>query len=130
MELKDFVGKHQFSGVDYAEDGHDGAINIIFCIDGVTYLAQEDLDDGYRSYMDELKVSEKPCKNTFEPQEVICEHVNKSESWLGEDSDILLIKNAKTGELILKIGTEDVNDYYPSCVMEYHPENMQCNEGR
>lgn len=130
MELKDFVGKHQFSGVDYAEDGYGGAINIIFCIDGVTYLAQEDLDDGYRSYMDELEVSKKPCRNTFEPEEVICEHIDKSKDYFGYDSDILLIKNAKTGELILKIGTEDVNDYYPSCVMEYHPENMQCNEGR
>ena len=128
MNLIDFVGKHQFSGVDYAE-GKDGEINITFCIDGVTYLAEEDPDDGYRSYMRELQISENPCKNTFSPEEVVCEHLDKSEYW-GDDSDILIIKNPKTGSLILKIGTEDVNDYYPSCVMEYHPENMQCNEGR
>lgn len=130
MELEDFVGKHLFSGVDYAETSEKEGIglNVLFCIDGVTYLAEEDEDDGYRSYMKELVVSEVPPKNTFSPEEVVCEHSEKHESHNGE-CDILFINNAKTGELILKIGTEDTDDYYPYCVMEYYPENMQCNKG-
>jgi len=125
MELKSLKGEHMFSGVDYSK-GKEGETNILFCLDGVTYIAEEDPDDGYRSYMKDLRISETPCKNTFEPERVFCDHTNKS-SFMGYDSDILIIKNPFTANVILKIGTVDVNDYYPSCVMEYHPENMQCN---
>ena len=126
MELKNLEGEHMFSGVDYTS-GKDGEINILFCLDGVTYIAEEDPDDGYRSYMKELRESETQCKNTFEPERVFCDYLNIS-GYFGNDSDILIIKNPYTGNIILKIGTEDVSDFYPSCVMEYHPENMQCNQ--
>ena len=123
MRLEDLKGEHMFSGVDYTE-GYE-AINIMFCLDGVTYIAEEDPDDGYRSYMKELRISEIPCKNSFEPERVFCEYTEKGN--YDGDSDILIIKNPITENVILKIGTENVCDYYPSCVMEYHPENMQCN---
>lgn len=125
MKLEDLKGEHMFSGVDYTS-GKDGEINILFCLDGVTYIAEEDPDDGYRSYMKELRVSETQCRNTFKPERVFCDYTDKS-TFYGGDSDILVIKNPLTANVILKIGTEDVDDYYPSCVMEYHPENMQCN---
>lgn len=128
MELKDLVGKHQLSGVDYADGDYmkDIGISIMFCLDGITYIAVEDPDDGYRSYMREIVVSDIPCKNVFNGEEVFCEH----EIGKYADDDILYIKNPLTAETILKIGTEDVTDFYPCCVMEYHPENLQCNKGR
>ena len=119
MELKDLAGRHKFSGVDYTPEA------VLFCLDGITYFAEEDPDDGYRSYLRELKVSDTPCKNTFPEEDVICEHKDSYDGY-GHD-DILIIKNPQTRNVILKIGTADVDDYYPTCVMEYRPENMRCN---
>ena len=126
MELKDLAGKRrQLSGVDYAAGKYaeNIGISIMFCLDGVTYVAIEDPDDGYRSYMKDLAVSDTPCKNVFTPEDVICQYK-------GGDDDILYIKNPLTLNVILKIGTADTYDYYPTCIMEYRPENLQCNEGR
>ena len=124
MELKDLVGKHLLSGVDYT-NGSDGEMNVLFCLDGVTYEAREDPDDGYRSYMKDLKTTKKRCTNEFPAQPVVCEWTD-SESNYGVD-DILLIKDAKNGLVVLKIGTCNTNDYYPWCEMEYTPENLSCN---
>ena len=121
MQLSDFTGLHELSGVDYCE-GHEGEMNVRFCLDGVTYLAEEDPDDGYRSYMKELKISETPCKNVFPRQTVFCEYDD------GRHNDLLDMKNTGTGDLILRIGTEDIDDYYPICRMEWNPENMPCNK--
>jgi hypothetical protein len=53
-ELKDFVGKHILSGIEFStmirKDywGEDESVNYIkFTLDGITYLAVEDPDDGY-----------------------------------------------------------------------------------
>lgn len=115
MNLESLVGKHTFSGVDYAEHG------VIFCLDGVTYLAEEDEDDGYRSCMKELSVYSGKCRNTFPPQDVFCEY---SED---EGMDVLAIKDFKTSKTILKIGTDYTESYYPYFVSEYKPENMSIN---
>ena len=34
----------------------------------------------------------------------------------------------KNGKTILLIGTGDIDDYYPYCIMEYHPEHIHYNE--
>lgn len=124
MELKDLVGKHQLSGVDYT-NGTDGEMNVLFCLDGVTYEAQEDPDDGYRSYMKELQVTEKRCTNTFPAQPVLCEWDCDQSGYA--DDDLLIIKDAENGLTVLKIGTCNTSDYYPWCEMEYTPENLSCN---
>ena len=126
MILKDLVGEHKLSGVDYSNGCDDGAMSVLFCLDGVTYEAVEDPADGYRSYMNELVVSEKRCNNTFPPQPVVCEWTD-SESYWGDD-DILYIKDSKNKMTVLKIGTCNSTDWYPWCEMQYIPENMSCNQ--
>lgn len=132
MELCDLAGNHKLSGVEYTTTSTSDSeefMSIIFILDGVAYRAEEDPDDGYRSYMKELVVlsdeeAEKLCKNRFEPEEVVCEYDEGDED---EANDILYINNSITGEAILELGTSNTNDYYPCCVMNYKPEFMQCN---
>ena len=77
-ELKDLIGKHILSGVEtgvlkrkrYWRE--EECAYVKFTLDGVTYLAIEDPDDGYRSYMEELEISEIPCKVNLPNIEVLC----------------------------------------------------------
>lgn len=123
IKLENLIGLHELSGVDYKPADFYGGAEILFCLDGVTYAAKENPDDGYRSYMEDLSVSTKPCKNSFPAQKVLCEY-------LGGCEDVLCIKDCKTTKVVLKIGTDYSESYYPCCIMEYYPENMACNENR
>jgi hypothetical protein len=35
-----------------------------------------------------------------------------------------------TGKVVLEVGTDNTEDYYPYCVMNWSPENLACNVGR
>ena len=123
MELKDLAGAHKLSGVDYS-CAYD-VITILFCLDGITYEAISDPADGYRSYMKELSITEKRCKNIFQPQDVICVWKDNVSGY-DDDDDVLFIY-ARNGLTVLEIGTREASYYYPYCVMEYTPENLSCN---
>ena len=130
MKLNDLVGKHILSGVEVgtlerkAWFGIEQCNYIKFTLDGVTYIAIEDPDDGYRSYMEELEISEKPCKVKLPNIEVVCKMMEDSEY---ENNDVLQFIDILSGKEILSVGTENYDDYYPCCHLEYHPENMYCN---
>jgi hypothetical protein len=131
MELKDLVGLHKLSGVDNLSesikgtwgDGFEDCQVLRFVLDGVTYSVIEDPEDGYRSSMRDIKISEEPIKNTFEPQEVLCKYI-------GDDhgDDIIEITDVKSGKVILRAGTDDADDYYPMFLAEWTPENMEINK--
>lgn len=128
MELKDLSGKHILSGVDrisrkgnWVFDSEDG---IMFCLDGKNYQCFEDPDDGYRSYLRDLATTDEQCRYTFPETEVACYWSCDS----GED-DVLTMRETVNGKIVLRIGTWDVHDWYPCCVMDYHPENLPCNKG-
>ena len=59
MELKDLVGLHELSGVDTTTEmietwGENYVVR--FVLDGKTYKAIEDPEDGYRSHCKDLEV--------------------------------------------------------------------------
>ena len=137
MELKDLVGSHKLTGVDestesvklwFWSDELEDCNVINFVLDGVTYTAIEDPNDGYRSSMQELKVSEVVVKNVFEPCDVLGVYRDKGK--YGDTDDVLDLFDAVTGLLVLSVGTEDVDDYYPSFLAVFKPENMAVNQGR
>lgn len=117
MEFQDFIGYHILSGVDY-EGGIDGANAIRFRIDGVIYIAMEDREDGYRSCMGSLEVSDLPMNNTFRGIPVIGV-VTKT-----INEDILSFVSVKTGKEVLAIGTDYGDSWYPCYVSSWTPENM------
>jgi len=136
MEFKEFKGRHLLSGVDCtshqereAESGwEDYGDDYLICIDGINYLMIEDLNDGYRSNMLDPEITDREIKNKFEEQEVFIKHRTDGH-YSGEEADVMEIYSM-SGDLILEIGTENIDDYYPSAIFNYSPENMEINEGR
>lgn len=128
--LTDLAGYHIFTGVEL---GYEHGVNTIrFELDGKVYEAWEDPDDGYRSYMSDLKVSNYRMKNKVPPMKVKCRHldVNYSSSWSSSRCDLLQFIDLANDEVFLTIGTDDIDDYYPGCIFEYKPELMEINRSR
>ena len=136
VELSDLVGEHTLTCVDEFTDkvketwgdGFEDCEACNFTLDGVTYSAIEDPSDGYRSSMRELKVSHAIGKNVFPAQTVVGHMMADSE--YGEKHDVLVLTDVVTGKVVLKVGTESTDDYYPSFVNTFTPENMAINKGR
>jgi len=131
MELKDLVGLHKLSGVDMLSeniketwgDGYEDSQVVRFILDGVTYSAIENPEDGYRSTMREIKKDSGEVRNKFPEQEVFCVYD-------GDESDLLRILNVNTSEEILVVGTDNIDDYYPGFIRYWNPENMDINKGK
>lgn len=120
LKIETLFGEHMFSGVQVIPDTGKGG-KVLFVIDGTTYCAYEDPDDGYRSYFSSINIlSNKKPNITFKPQRVVitgCE-------------DGIQILNIKTGEPILLLYTDHGDYYYPYCNFTYNPENMEINKER
>ena len=134
VTLESLVGEHELSGVDTGhvvlEDSwNDGenASTLTFVLDGVTYTCTEDPSDGYRSSMRSLVVGGVTVSNTFAPQRVVCSHTTESE--YGDGADLLVMRDVVTGKDVLTIGTDNVDDYYPSFIANFDPTAMACNTG-
>ena len=132
MELSDFKGGMALDAVDFtiveAKDDCGDVCEVrvfSFRLDGVTYSAVEDPSDGYRSCMGSLVVQESLLmENTFPPTVVECQYVGPD----GEnESDILKLVDRVTGEVILIVGTKDLDDYYPLFISYFNPKGMAIN---
>jgi len=135
MELKELVGKHVLDGVDFGVEKSKNFCNDIidcnaihFRLDGIVYTALEDPEGGYRSCMKGLVVSERDVKNSFSPIEVVC--VYKTDGEYGETDDVVEIIDTQTGLVVVRVGTRNIDDYYPSYEATFNPENMVLNKGR
>ena len=125
VTLESMIGHHKLSGVDFGKvefmnafDRMEDANAISFVLDEKTYTAVEDPDDGYRSSMDRLFQTDAKLKNTFKPIDVLA--VNHEE--------LLNFFDINNGKLVLSIGTNYDDTYYPVFVAEFIPENMSINE--
>lgn len=134
MQLEDLKGKHTLSGIEIGSREFVGFWGnkewcgfVKFTLDGTTYMAVENPDDGYRSYMGDLEVVDEDCAVKLPDIEVFC-RMREDDEW--EANDVLEAIDLVSGEIILTIGTGNTNDYYPYCVMEYYPENMSCNKDK
>jgi hypothetical protein len=133
MELSDLVGKHVLTGCDMSNlkvketwgDGYEDCSVINFVLDGKTYQAIEDPSDGYRSSMSEIKESDETVKNTFQGHEVLAQMRGKGQ-W-GSECDILDLVDVVTGKVVLSVGTDNTDDYYPSFEAVFTPENLAAN---
>lgn len=120
ISLEDLVGSHLLTAVspDSRESTYRAADSIAFTLDGQTYLATEDADDGYRSSMESIRKVDYTIPNLPVAVKILA---RMSES---NSEDILELLNAETGKVILRVGTDNVDDYYPCWVAEYNPENL------
>lgn len=131
MEPTDLLGAHELSGAEYGhlervnDWGEDCAV-LYFVLDGVTLEAVEDPADGYRSSLKGVFFSTHRVTNTFAPVAVVGTHHSKGE-YSGED-DVVELRDATTGALVLEVGTRNIDDYYPSFVGFFYPEAMAVNK--
>jgi hypothetical protein len=126
MKIEDFKGKHFLTGVEFGEiksndKWGDNANTIDFILDGKTFSAVEDPDDGYRSSMEDIVENRDGViiKNTFSQIEVL--------GVIRKDEDIIDFIDTITGRKVLSIGTDYSDYYYPSFVCDFIPENMNIN---
>lgn len=134
IDLKNLVGIHMLDAVDFTEETvescgcQEDASVCRFRIDGVTYVAAEDPEDGYRSCMAGLlRDDATSLTNVFEPVEVLARYVDQDDDW-GYQCDILQFFDTTTGKLVLEVGTHNTDDYYPNYVANFKPENMAINQ--
>jgi len=136
VELKDLVGEHILTGVDFSEEDvptwfdEEEFENCSVCrfeLDGVVYAAIEDPCDGYRSSMREVQVGGS-ISNKIPPHKVICRHIESRDDGFGSsECDTLQIIDCKTGKIVLEVGTDDIDDYYPGYVARFSPESLAVN---
>lgn len=133
-ELTDLIGKRRVDAVDFDNeqvkelygDGYEDCSVCRFRLDGVVYIAIEDPNDGYRSSMRNLIVAnDVAMKNVFPSVEVLGKHRTFGD--YGATDDVLELVDTITGKVVLEVGTDNSDDYYPSFVASFHPENMATN---
>lgn len=134
IDMQSLVGKHLLSGVDESQleitrwTNVENCQCINFILDGITYTAIEDPSDGYRSMMEKIIISETKVTNTFAPVEVLVSYRDKTEGSYKGDCEILDFTDTKNGKRVMEIGTDDSDDYYPSFVANWTPENLSVND--
>lgn len=126
ITLESLVGERVLCGADRLDGtslGYGYCSDVIrFVLDGKTYTAVEDPVDDYRSCLGELFVSDNEVANRFPPVRVIAQM--REDEWL----DILDILDAQTGLVVLSVGTDYTDDYYPYFVADFDPRNMAVNQ--
>lgn len=125
MGLKDFVGLHEYGGVELGINPENDAEYVIFMLDGNCYKVEEDPSDGWRSYAKDVEeypgTMSRRCILPTPIKVVCCMDDNPNHN-------ILKFMDAENGKIFLSLGTEYADDWYPRCRFEYHPENIHLNE--
>lgn len=133
-ELTDLLGTRRLDAVDFDNekmkqwygDRYEDCAVCRFRLDGVVYIAIEDPSDGYRSTMRDLIVAnDVTMKNVFPAIEVIGRR--RTEGEYGGTDDVLELVDAITDKVVLEVGTDNCDDYYPCFVASFHPEAMATN---
>lgn len=133
VSLDDLFGEHTLDGVDTLSErvlqwgGHFEDCSVIrFRLDGIIYTAVEDPSDGYRSSMDKLfKSPNEKMLNTFPATRVLAK---KKDNETYQVNDTLQLIDVVTGKVVLEVGTDNTDDYYPYFVSAFHPEHLAINE--
>ncbi len=120
LDLDALEGPHELSGLgdgsvdamsQYSDCNEWRTVN--FILDGEAIAAVENPSDGYRSDLAELLVIKPSAvKHKFKPVNVI--GVKR-----GGDYSVVDFVSASSGAVILSVGTDESDDYYPSFVGEY-----------
>lgn len=126
--FSELTGRKTLDAVDFSNesiqrwnDSFDNCQVMRFRLDGVVYMAVEDPSDGYRSSLGTFSVTDAKIKNKFPPVSVICVEKNKSSGSSDGTCDILQLQDATTGAVILEVGTDRSDDYYPTFVAYFDP---------
>lgn len=133
MELEDLVGKHTLYGVDLFNkavrgwcDVDEDAQHCLFKLGDQSYVVVEDPSDGYRSCMREIQRCFGDPTNLFPGEEVLARMDTHDDEW-NQENDTLELVSVVTRKVVLRVGTDNCDDYYPYFVANFMPENMSIN---
>lgn len=98
----------------------DAVPAILFKLDNTNFIVIKNHDNGWRSYAGDPFVTDKEPLCPFEL--LVFVHRIESATFCG-----YTFVDTNNQEIILKIGTDYSNDFYPKCVFAYHPEKMSIN---
>lgn len=125
MELEELANrKFSLDAVDDLISAKDYANGIRFRLDGVVYEVIEDEQDGYRSSMREIRAVHTKPRNVFIPTEVV------SSFGTGDMDEVLYFYDTRTAKIVLEVGADNCDNYYPNFIAFFTPENMVSNEQR
>lgn len=135
--LQELVGRRVMDHTPSTDVRHPFDVDscgIAFTLDGVTYLCFEDGNDGYRSSAGPLlsypgmPYEMGGWQGEYVRWPVICSWLEREEGeWRGA-CEILDVRHADTGAVLLRVGTENTDDYYPSFVADWNPP-LRSEEG-
>jgi hypothetical protein len=147
MDIRSLVGKHTLFGVaqgrgtsriDWCQaeaqiteaqgwftsrEKYADADAFSFGMDDHVYTALEDPSDGYRSQLEAILVDCDTADVTFCPIQVFA--TMRTTEYGGDR--VLDIYDIASSLRIISVGTRNSDDYYPSFVAEWIPENMAVN---
>jgi len=129
-KLEDLVGEHVLNHTPLTDVRHPfdaDASGIAFTLDDNTYFVFEDDNDGYRSAAGPLLGyagalyelgghGGEYCKIA-----VVGTWRTKGLGTYDYGAAVLELRDAVTGDLLLEVGTENVDDYYPSFIARWTP---------
>jgi hypothetical protein len=128
LELDYLLGDHVLSGCDtdgsIKEKKWSQASVVDFILDGKILSAVEDPEDDYRSSLDSLLINREGAivKNKFPD----C-FVTGVRGTNGVE-DVVRLIDKTTGKIVLAIGTDNNDSYYPVFVGEFDPTAMKINQ--
>ena len=129
VDIGFFIGK-EFTlygvGLHHVEDAQAISINL----DGNIYTAIEDPNDGYRSCLSMIVVNDRTARIDASIPGVKLKAIkgDNSTEWSSSNNDTVVFKDSISNMTVIEIGTNNTDDYYPSFVHYYRPENMSINE--
>lgn len=103
--------------------GFYGVDNLRFKLGRVVWEAVEDDSDGLRSYLETVQRVEQPDDVFFKRPLATVEIVDVCEGSM----DGYGLRDVKDGHIWLLVGTDNVDDYYPSFVFSYAPKEKPCH---
>jgi hypothetical protein len=131
IEFSKLIGLHKLSAVESAykrikSEIRESFIEVntfSFTLDNNTYTAYEDDSDEYRSAMEKLTVSKRKIKNSFAPVDVFVGY--SYDKFSGPDKELLQFYAVKNGLVILEVGTDNSDSYYPRFVGSWRPDRLK-----
>lgn len=132
VDLDSLVGERVFTGADSGilpadpdNFQYETASLFRFVLNGVTYTAQEDWNDGYRSSLGTLTIGDggRPVP-TVPPVRVLVRKLPDSDYEKNDAIEGICVEN---GKQVFCVGTTNSDDYYPSFVGNFDPAAMPVN---
>lgn len=132
VELEALVGLHVLDGRgEYVATGggydkNEDALVTLLRLDGVVYCFAEDPQDGYRSCLGPVTVTDVHERLVAFPPMVVNARLRTfGRSEFSDGAFVLYLVNEQTGLVVMEVGTENIDDYYPSFLSHWTPEGYE-----